>query len=244
MERITPSEQYYKYFSNQDKQKFEVAKSLSVYLESEPGLKDELAQKDSITLLLLGSATPRNPQNLVRFLEDLRPRRYTADKIIIEEISDTAIDFHRNDQKESDIPVYLTKMDMREMAIQPKAVDLLIADFTLNFVSSLEDVNNFFREIRESLKEDGIALVSVSCNRYFLDQEKYGRYQENIPFSQRRSFSVYKGLGTKQWMFTLPQYIEIAQNNGLSVAVLARKDNEKIGPQFFLKIKINHSKKP
>jgi SAM-dependent methyltransferase len=133
---------------------------------------------------------------------------------------------------------------MREMAIQPKAVDLLMADFTLNFVSSLEDVNNFFREIRESLKEDGIALVSVPCNCYFLDQEKYGRYQENIPFSRRRSFSVYKGLGTRQLMFTLPQYIEIVQNNGLSVAVLARKDNEKMGPQFFLKIKINRLKRP
>lgn len=136
-------------------------------------------------------------------------------------------------KQDAEIPVFMTKMDMTEMGIQSKSFDILISDFTVNFISSIEGVDSFFKEIERSIKDDGVALVSLSCNRNYADQDKYGYNQERITSKQANTFSVYKGLGVKQVMFTLPKYIEIAKNHGLDVQVLARKNNEKMGPQFF-----------
>ena len=237
MRRIAPTERYYRYFDCKENPKCEASDSLNIYLDKDPDLAKRIARKESITLGLLGSATYRNPENLVRFLKKLRPDNYTNDKIVIEEISDIAVDIHKKNFKpDAEIPVLMTKMDMTEMGVQSKSFDILISDFTINFISSIEDINRFFKEIERSIKDEGVALVSVSCNKNFMDKNKYGYNQENISPKQVKTFSVYKGLGLKQWMFTLPQYIEIAKNNGLDVQVLTRRDNEKMGPQFFLKI--------
>jgi hypothetical protein len=243
MERITPTEKYYNYFDREENPKFEVSVSLQIYLDNDPVLADQIAEKESVTLGLLGSATHRNPQNLVEFLKKLRPNNHARDKIVIEEISDTAIDIHQKKfEPDTEIPVFMTKMDMTEMGIKPKSFDVLISDFTVNFLSSIEDVGHFFKEIEKSIKDDGVALVTLSCNRNYADKDKYGYDQGRLHSNCLKLFSVYKGSEVKQLMFTLPQYIKIAENNGLDVQILYRKDNKKRGPQFFLKIQ-KHLKK-
>lgn len=71
MERITPTEKYYNYFDREENPKFEVSVSLQVYLDNDPGLAEQIAEKESVTLGLLGSATHRNPKSLVEFLKKI-----------------------------------------------------------------------------------------------------------------------------------------------------------------------------
>ncbi len=176
-----------------------------------------LREKDAAQFLVLGSATPSNINHVSNIDYYLRPGKTGNDTITI--IDQNAYPLAKHVEY-LDFPPFIAEFpypdfqfvqgDIREFPFADSTFDVVISDFTLNFLNTREELNQTFQGIQRILQKNGLCLISVRGD------ERYP-YDENGPdVSENAPVPLEMGRFTIQ-VFTLQTYMKIAQENGLQL---------------------------
>lgn len=198
---------------------YSIIKSLNIAQEIVDSIKNI---QHPITLLTLGSATPENIHWLAKINGHFREKEHVEnDKVIILDINQKSVDLHQKRIDQLDIvsdwsktiereeckkrwfiyPQYtVTLWDMRKLPYENKSMHIIIADYTLNFLDSLHDIDKTFAEVHRVLSPEGIFICSVEySNKAITAQGNTASKEGNLLIHR----------------FQLNEYIAIANNNNL-----------------------------
>src|SRR5260221_12197174 len=135
---------------------------------------NHLRQKAHARLLVLGSATPSNATYVSNINGFLRPEKEQDDTVTIidqnlypltkhaEYINTIDDQTHALVSHESAYPRFeLIQGDMRQLPFTRSSFDVVISDYTFNFLSTREEVEQTFQSISHVLNEGGLCILAV-----------------------------------------------------------------------------------
>ncbi|OGF27445.1 hypothetical protein A2331_00585 [Candidatus Falkowbacteria bacterium RIFOXYB2_FULL_34_18] len=194
------------------------------------GLPDDILEmvneKESANILILGSATTQNLNGVSKIDKYFRPDKVEQDKVIIIDKNFYPLSKHKKDidwiegkdgwtNQPKSTPQFpypkfeLAQADMSQLPFADHKIDIVISDYTLNFLDDLNQVDKTFQEISSSLSENGIALISFRGN------EKYPPGQDNqINNENDKQEHTLRG-GVTVHYFPLTTYFNIAKKYNL-----------------------------
>lgn len=119
-------------------------------------------EKEKVSVLLLGSATPKNLKYLQHFLTKNIGASNESDIFLIDN-NKTALKMHRKYiETDAGLPkVHIFGGDITAQPIRPRSVDILVSDYTANFLQTKGEWESLFQEIERTLTERGRAIVQV-----------------------------------------------------------------------------------
>jgi len=199
-------------------------------IELPPNALKSIEEKESAQFLVLGSATPRNLDNIALIDKALRPGKGNQDKVTIVDANIYPLERHNErikfldewhasyKQNNPDQPnplqypkFNLAQGDIRQLPFEKRSVDVVLSDYTFNFLSTIEDVDKAFAEIARVLSDEGVVLISIKGN------EKY-KADQLVDEQQMTDLQPYQfDGGTIVNLFPLQTYISIAQRYGLEL---------------------------
>lgn len=155
---------------------------LSLMAESLKGLDapaqatDTLRRTSDATLLVLGSATVRNIHNVANLDNILRPGQGHHDHAMIVDYSHHPMKQHRQEwdwlepstrtkeqQRYLPYPAFsFIQADIRDLPLPNESCDVVISDYTLNFLANTPDVVQTLGEAARVLKTKGLLLLAVA----------------------------------------------------------------------------------
>jgi SAM-dependent methyltransferase len=142
-----------------------------------PGhILDSLRHVPTATFLVLGSAAVRNIDNVAILDNHLRPGQGDKDHTMMIDYNHYPLTQHRKkwgwmepltrtEEQKRHLPYptfNFVQADMRQLPFPDKSYDAVISDYTLNFLSTEQDVAQTFRETARVLKPDGLMLLAVA----------------------------------------------------------------------------------
>jgi SAM-dependent methyltransferase len=217
------STSYYKEFETSLYNLRLMHESLSQRLEVPDDIKESLASLPTVTFLVFGSATPRNIDNVALLDSTLRPSRVHQDSVLMIDYNDSPMKDHRNhwidieptargeeQQKYLPYPDFaFARADMRRLPIEDEMIDVVISDYTLNFLDDYDDVRRTFGEAARVLKTRGIMLLAVAGHvQVAPDADTENLAVRNAQRRERRG-------GFRTFQFPLQMYEQAASENGL-----------------------------
>lgn len=144
------------------------------------GTFDRLREQPSANVLVVGSATPRNIDNMALMDWELRPGLGTQDVVYIIDYNHYPLQKHQSridflaewDQTSgSALPdgavvlpypsVRLAQADMMRLPFRDGAMSIVVSDYTLNFADSKEGVEQTVSGISRVLSDGGFFFMSV-----------------------------------------------------------------------------------
>lgn len=150
------------------------------------GTFDTLREQPSAQLLLLGSATAQNLDNMALLDKRLRPGLGDQDKVFVIDynlyplqkhqqrigfIAQAEESFKRNNPDTDNPLLYpsfeVAQADMKRLPFADGSLDVAVSDYTLNFAQDREEVDQTFSEIARVLSADGFLFMSVRGNPDF-----------------------------------------------------------------------------
>ena len=183
-----------------------------------------VGSKKKSNILVLGSAVPENINAISKIDSFLRPGKVEQDTAVIIDQNMHPLKQHKKDiewiegkgtwnNKSLSSPEFpypnfkLARADMRELPFAENVFDIIISDYTLNYLDKLEDVEATFEEISRTLTEKGVAIVSFRGN------EKYSDLEGDIVDDVQEKIQG----GVKVHYFSIQTYFKIAQKHGLKI---------------------------
>lgn len=207
----------------------------------------EIGWKEKINMLVLGSATPDNLFRVAQIDHLVRPGKAEQDRAVIIDLNRYPLEKHKREidwiedkigwgdkpmsTPEFPLPKFeLAQADMRALPFKEGEFDLVISDYTLNYLDKFEEVDKVFEEMARTLCSRGIALLSVRGN------EKYPP-GKNIPKGAEHELQTTKVGGIEVKYFPLKAYLESAERHGFDmdasetigtdICVILRKSDRK-----------------
>ncbi|MBB3123282.1 SAM-dependent methyltransferase [Mesoflavibacter sabulilitoris] len=179
-------------------------------------LLDFLRKPKSINFLVLGSATTKNINAVTQIGFDLRTKANIQNDIVnIIDINDISVALHEEyvnyldkesswgdckTPREASLPTFpypqfnVEKMDMCRLKYENNSIEVVISDYTLNFLSSFDDLRKVFQETSRVLTPKGI----------FICVFKFSENPKDNPEIETREANL------KVYKFHLKQYLSIA----------------------------------
>ena len=153
-------------------------------VEIKPCIVEHLRSKGRVRLLMLGSATVENVYQLARIDQFLRPgqERVEKDEVVIIDLNLYPLHLHQELTRELDkglsdwseepystpefpLPSYtLAQADMRELPFTAGSMDVVVSDFTFNFLSDCMSIEQAFSSVANTMPTNGIMLMTVRCH--------------------------------------------------------------------------------
>lgn len=199
--------------------------AVSNRLEIPADVKESLVSIDAANILVLGSATPRNIDNVALLDSTLRPGRSHQDSVLMIDYNDSPMKDHRDhwidieptarsDEQQKYLPYpdfAFARADMRRLPIGDEMLDIVISDYTLNFLDDYDDVRTTFGEAARVLKTHGIILLAVAGHvQVAPDADIENLAVRNAQRRERRG-------GFRTFQFPLQMYEQAASENGLQL---------------------------
>ncbi|NTW14260.1 MAG: class I SAM-dependent methyltransferase [Candidatus Moranbacteria bacterium] len=157
------------------------------------GLPEDVAERlrssERNDFLVLGSATVKNINEVTRIAHHIHGKKQVVNDVItIVDLNDTSIRMHKEaveqlDRKsdwtgttvrESSAEAFpyprfnVERGDIRNLPYGDSTKDVVISDYTINFLDTPEDINGCFGEVARVLKEDGVLFIAF---RYKKDDD-------------------------------------------------------------------------
>lgn len=193
-------------------------------------VRDSLTNTPAATFLVLGSATSRNITHLAAIDRELRPGQGSNDTIVMIDYNSRPLEGHQrewrwlqpmvrgadNTYKDQQYPHFVFgQADMRQLPVRDGALDVVVSDYTFNFLGAYGDIHKTFGEVERVLRPLGVMLMSVA-GREGVDP--------TIPVSDLPDLSAQQkerwgGLVTTQ--FPLQLYTGAAAEHGLALRASA-----------------------
>lgn len=190
-------------------------------------VRDHLESIPAATLLVLGSATPRNIHNVAKIDRLMRPGQSGNDGVLMVDFNNYPMTKHaqewewlhgvvHTDEQETYLPYpdyAFAQADMRQLPIGDAVIDIVISDYTLNFLDDYEDVQKTFGEVSRVLKPGGVLLLSVAGHE---------NVSPTIPIDALADLSPQKRSrvgGSYTSQFPQQMYTQAAANSGLTMQV-------------------------
>lgn len=150
--------------------------SAMTHLNIPQEVRDSVESVTSATLLVLGSATPRNIHNVAKIDNLLRPGQSQNDGVLMVDYNNYPMKKHlqewqwlervvHTEQQEALLPYpdyAFIQANMMQLPIGNATMDTVLSDYTVNFLDDYGDVQKTFAEIARVLKPGGILLLSVA----------------------------------------------------------------------------------
>lgn len=157
-----------------------------------------LAKTTPISVLIEGSVYVPNLDVIDGILS---PRENSEDRILLIDVSPTAVIEHANYIKQKfPYKAYEAKEGtMNDLPLKDQTIDLVINDCAVNFNNSVKENEKTVNEIKRVLKPDGLCLFSVCVVRDY-DSPKFGNDQELViqdEWDQPGSFQSFKVVADK-----------------------------------------------
>jgi SAM-dependent methyltransferase len=195
-----------------------------------PDVLESIQNKEKIKFLVLGSATAHNLDNMAKIDKVLRPGKGAEDTVTIIDYNMYPLERHkerteflerweashkRNNPNEKDPLPYpkfnLAQADMKQLPFEEGSADIVVSDYTFNFLSTQEDIDKAFAEVARVLPQDGTMLIAVNGNdKYKPDKQLTDQQMEDL---QERE--VLGGTVVKQ--FPIQTYLAAAERHGLEL---------------------------
>ncbi|MFZ2193268.1 MAG: class I SAM-dependent methyltransferase [Candidatus Moraniibacteriota bacterium] len=223
-ENYLTAENYYETYSGWDlRLMYERIKKMQIPDNN----REQLSTKEKANILILGSATPDNLSRIAQIDSYLRPGKVEQDVAIIIDQNMHPLAKHKEDilclegkdgwsntpksTPEFPLPKFeLSQADIRELPFKNNEVDIIISDYTLNYLETIEDINRTFEEISRVLSTNGLVFISLRGN------EKYP-YQKENPIKLQNDVQQKNQGGVMVNYFPLHTYFEIAKNHNLNI---------------------------
>lgn len=194
-----------------------------------------IQEKEKIRLLVLGSATTENLHQIAKIDQYLHPGKVEDDDAVIIDLNKYPLDQHKkyvdwiegkdswtNTPKstpEFPYPKFdLVQTDMRQLPFAEGSFDILISDYTLNYIDNPTDLGKVFTQIAQVLSLDGLAIVAVRGTQH--GNQKTG---DNKALSEAEHTT--QG-GVEVHYFPLQTYLRIAAEHGLEVVTQSLLSND------------------
>ena len=224
--KLSP-ENYYKNYGGWDLGlMYERMKNMGV---SEDALKS-IREKEKARFLILGSATTNNLNQVSKIDQYFRPGKVEQDEVVIIDRNTYPLEEHKKEvdwiegkgedswsntpksTPEFPYPKFeIVQADMRQLPFTDNSFDIVISDYTLNYLDNIEDVNKFFSQISKALSSDGLLIVSIRGN------EKYPYAGINIPEVANNDVQNTNQGGVDVHYLPIQAYIASASRNGLTL---------------------------
>lgn len=197
----------------------------SLVAGSKGRLMEALRQVEKASILILGSATTKNINNATRLAHYLRGKaKVSGDTINVIDANDYSVQIHDAAVKALDAhgnwsgrsiretsqdafpyPQFkVEKADMRALPHESNSQDVVVSDYTVNYVDSLEDIKNTFKEVRRVLKNEGLYFMTI----------RYNPEQESTESTDDQGIKKLQG-GVQINKFRLDSYLRLAEEAGL-----------------------------
>jgi len=177
-----------------------------------------LVTKNPLTVLLVGSATPRNVSHVRNFLSFARKTEQPSeDRIVLMDKNLHAIEIHK---KKMSRGASVVPMDMTAMGFKENAFDLLISDQTLNFSRDLSSVGDALAEFSYVLSPQGLGLVAFAAPLEDHEGIQHGLMRETVTGMKRLIPTPFRLVVANLVLLPLGSVAEAAEKAGLSLEVL------------------------
>lgn len=190
-----------------------------------------IQEKEKIRLLVLGSATRENIHQIAKIDQYIHPGKVENDNAVIVDINKYPLDEHKKyvdwiegkdswthtpkSTPEFPYPQFdLVQTDMRQLPFAEGSFDMLISDYTLNYIDNPTDLGKVFGQIAQALSQDGFAIVVVRGTEQ-RDQKPAGG--EELHTTQG---------GVEVHYFPFQTYLRIAGEQGLTVVTQSLLGND------------------
>lgn len=146
-------------------------------LELPAHVKESVARPSEATFLVMGSATTRNIGNIAVLDSKLRPGKSHNDCVLMIDRNLYPMSQHQREwnwlrpivhgegdqQDHLPYPNFIfAQADMRNLPLPDESCDVVISDYTLNFLDTREDVARTFGQTQRVLKPGGVMLLAVA----------------------------------------------------------------------------------
>lgn len=188
-------------------------------------IREILRGVDRAKFLVLGSATAKNIHNVTKIAHYLRGKAHvSSDTIYIIDANDRSVELYTSAVEDLDrhsdwsgqslreaskdsfpYPQFkVEKADMRDLPHESDSQDVVISDYTLNYVDSLEDIRSTFSEVRRVLKSGGLFFMTIIHNLAL----------DSTGIAHDPGIKELKG-GVQINKFRLASYLKLAEESGL-----------------------------
>lgn len=200
-------------------------------MELPDGLLQKIQEKSSAMVLVLGSATPDNLNHISKIDRLLRLGKVEQDTVVIVDVNKYPLAEHKKEMlwiegkdgwtntpkstPEFPYPKFrLAQADMRELPFGDQSVDVVLSDYTFNYLTNLNDIEQSFKAISRVLGDDGIAVISIQGNEHYpFEQGKgQGSADDDVQIKNQGGVTVY--------CFPLRAYLKRAEQFGLRIQQL------------------------
>lgn len=179
------------------------------------GLKNKNAE-----FLVLGSATTKNINGITKIVHHVHGKENVGeDTVSIVDINEESVAIHQKAIDDLDVrsewsgqiirevsaekfpyPQFKVKKgDIRDLPQEDKSIDIVISDYTINYLDSLEGIERCFTEVSRVLQDDGTLFITVRFIKEGAEPERI--LQGGIPICK----------------FGLQDYIDTAVKSGLEL---------------------------
>ncbi len=196
--------------------------------------------KGGIKFLVVGSATERNLDEIALLDKLIRPGKGRQDDVIILDYNNYPLqrgqdraefiekweENHKRNfpEDKSDSLLYpnfeFTQGDIRQLPLKQESTDIVITDYTLNFLADVEDIEKSFEEIGRILIPGGVVFISVKGNDKYQFSDDFISEKEAQDVQSRE---LSGGVLINQ--FPLHTYVAIAKKHGLKLVNYSLADN-------------------
>ena len=164
-----PGKEYYEHYARRNL--FDIAGLLADTRDS-PNLLKDIATHPQLHIGLLGSATPLNMINISGWLTSIGRKDLTKDQLCVIDKSEIAIEKHKNHLDQEGFPeglgVDLVQGDITAMPFASGSLEIVIADYTGNFISEKEKLELFFKEAHRVMSHTSVFFLRYSYSLNFL----------------------------------------------------------------------------
>lgn len=206
----------------------------------------KLGENERLTTVVLGSAAAENINQVSEFFETIRPSRGATpqDRIVIIDIIDQTLQRHQATIKRKirmgrkDIEGFsVVKMDMRQLGITDRSINIMLSDCTLNFLSTKEECAIAFSEMSRTLHNDGVIYLRfIGDPRASTDPQRLDDEHGNALSEPQANPFIRLALGGRMSTYHYPfsVYSKLAKQNGLTFTLLMdykQFENGQVHPQ-------------
>lgn len=190
-------------------------------------IKHSLESVHSAAILVLGSATERNIDSIAWIDQVLRPGRGNNDGVLMIDYNNYPMQKHskhwdwleklaRTNEQQEYLPYpdfVFAQANMMQLPLADETIDIVVSDYTVNFLDDLNDVRRTFDEAARVLKPGGVLLLSAAGNEYV---------DPSIPLADitiRNPQTRYRIGGSNTSQFPMQAYRKALEDSGLVMRV-------------------------
>jgi hypothetical protein len=185
-------------------------------------------EKEKARFLVLGSATPSNLTYISKIDGYVRPGKISNDTITIIDQNFYPLTKHaqlvrviEGNDGWSNTPVLLDGQsyprfeliqgDIKKLPFNSNTFDVVVSDFTLNYLTSISDLEKTFEDVTRVLCQKGLCILAVRGNQKYPYQK-----HRKLDFSPSEAEVISLGR-VNIHVFPLETYMAIAKDKGLKV---------------------------